>query len=242
MKHIILLYTCILFILSGCKKTVEDSFSAKSDSLNTEIEVIIRETGNSDQNQKPIVYFTDGEEILNHGVFEKIDSATEADSLPAAYYVFVGSMNGITDTNEREKYFFCNEEYLSFFENEIIKAVESRIGRSFSPDNRSLAGISFGGMNAAFFAAQSNAFNRFAMLSPITYPCTELNAKIAFSERKDLNIYISSGHNDAETYAKPLVEMFNSKGYHVEFIETTGGHDFDNWNTQWVHMLKFLHH
>jgi len=63
-----------------------------------------------------------------------------------------------------------------------------------------LIGISFGGLNAAFFAAKSNYFNGLAILSPITYPCADLNQTLVFSTYQNYKVYLSTGKVGAEHY------------------------------------------
>ena len=110
----------------------------------------------------------------------------------------------------------------------------------FSPFDRSLVGISFGGLNAAYFSVHSTQFQNFGLLSPVTYPCPNLGEQVAFSQREDIRIFISSGQNDAEQYVKQLTPLYQSKEYEVQIVATQGGHDFPNWNAQLKDLLHFL--
>ncbi|MEO1438170.1 MAG: alpha/beta hydrolase-fold protein, partial [Bacteroidota bacterium] len=183
---------------------------------------------------------TDGQEFLNRKVDLFLDSLTLSGNVPSAYYVFVGSTNLKSHTNERNKLFFCNADFLNFFENTLIPMVERQIGQTFIPAQRGLLGISFGGLNAAYFAAKGHAFKRFGLLSPITYPCREINQSILFSDRSNLRLFISTGTNDAEQYTQELIPLFQSKGHTVQTLQTPGNHDFENWLEQLPKAIRFL--
>ncbi|WP_299216122.1 hypothetical protein [uncultured Aquimarina sp.] len=108
------------------------------------------------------------------------------------------------------------------------------------PEQRSLVGISFGGLNAAYFSGKTTLFQNYALLSPITYPCNQVLSAIVFSENNDLRVIITTGKNDAEKYVEPLLNIYKSKNYGVENFSTNGAHDFENWNDQLERVLLYL--
>lgn len=224
--------------LASCTSSFNKELTLSSDVLGYDFKVSVKEIGES--GTKSIIYLTDGESFLENKLDLFIDSLTDAKSIPSAYYVFVSSIDEKSGTNVRNDLFFCNDEYLTFFEQKLIPKVEHRIGKTFDPKERGLIGISFGGLNAAYFAVKGTAFQNVAMLSPITYPCNELNESIAFSERKDLNLFLSTGRNDAEAYLNEINEMFESKNYNVKVLNTEGSHDFENWKQQFPEVIQFL--
>ncbi len=115
------------------------------------------------------------------------------------------------------------------------------MGKSFTPYERLLVGISFGGLNAAYFSAKSvNLFQNFALLSPVTYPRPAVLQDIVFSQNRDLRIFLSTGQNDAEKYVAPLKSMYSGKGYTIKLLHTDGGHDFENWNSQLKQLINFF--
>ncbi len=197
---------------------------------------------NPDQtlSNKPIIYFTDGQKMINQGTVNTIIHLIENQKIPPAYFIFVSSIDPEHNIDRRNDYFFCNPDYVDFFEQNIIPRVEAQWPISFSPAQRSLVGISFGGLNAAYFSARSTAFKNYGLLSPITYPCPDITSKIIFSSQKNLRLYLSTGHLDAETYVQPLTQIYRSKKYHLKVVTTSGKHDFDNWNAQLPKLLQFL--
>jgi len=228
-----------IFVLLGCNARIDEELLVSSQALEAEISVRIIETA-AKQEEKDLIYITDGEGFLDRKVDAFLDSLTEQQLIPGAYYAYVSSVNERTGTNDRDRFFFCNDEYLHFFEDAIISEVEQAIGRSFSPHDRNLIGISFGGLNGAFFAAKSSRFKNYALLSPLTYPCDQIHASIAFSEVQEARVFISTGTNDAENYAVPLAELFRSKDFEVEYVQTLGSHDFENWKKQLAEVINFL--
>ena len=209
----------------------------QSEFLKKSIEIDMYRLG---EEAKDMVFLTDGKKLLDHGALPIFEKLTETGSIPPAYYVFVSTVDPETGEDHRNAYFFCNENYLHFFEEELISVVEEKIKQSFSPNNRSLIGISFGGLNAAYFSAHSTAFKSYGLLSPITYPRKEVFQDITFSTQTDLKIYLSTGKNDAESYVKHLSATYQQKGYQLNVVEAEGGHDFQNWNSQWEEVLGFL--
>jgi len=232
---------CVAFLfllLFSCGSNLNKELTVKSGDLGYDFDVTIKETGGPEK--KPIFYVTDGESFIENNLDLFLDSLTSAKVISPAYYAFVSSIDERSGENVRNELFFCNDTYLSFFEQELIPGVEAKIGKTFNPEARGLVGISFGGLNAAYFAAKGNAFQNIAMLSPITYPCVGLNQSIAFSERKGLNLFLSSGKNDAESYLTEIHQMFKTKNYNIKVLNTDGSHDFENWKQQLPEVIQFL--
>ena len=234
------LYTLQLFLLmsQGNAQGIE-RLIINSNILSREIEVFTLDTDPTTPN-KPIIYFTDGGKVLEETGEEFFRDLTQSQGLPPALFVFVSTKDPKTGTDNRNEYFFCNSAYLAFFEKELVPRIEEKFPEPIQAEARSLIGISFGGLNAAYFSAKSDLFQNYGLLSPVTYPCEDLAKEITFSQQEKLRIYLSSGRNDAEYYVASLKPLFISKGYRVKSVQTDGGHDFDNWKPQMVEMLRFL--
>lgn len=231
----------IIFLLFITKTAAQNSWSTlKSEILQKDIQVyVLKEL--ADSNSTDIIYITDGKKFVDNGGLRKIKELTEKEKIPRAYYVFVSTIDKKTGQDFRNRYFFNNPDYLKFFEKELVPKFEGDIGRRFVPNNRVLLGISFGGLNAAYFSSRTKLFKKYALLSPITYPKREeLMKELAFSKLEDLRVYISTGTLDAETYAKELHKMYKSKKYRLKCIQTGGGHDFKNWNNQLEDIFGYL--
>jgi|GEM_PF-5693729 len=220
-------------IVSESHFTMESKILSETISITTYRNVV-------ENGEGPILYFTDGQKMIDNGALDCIKKLTESKKIPGAHYVFISTVDPHTAVDKRNTYFFCNPDYLGFFEEELIPTVEGRLSLRPNPNERSLIGISFGGLNAAYFSGKTDLFKNYGLLSPITYPCKEALAAIAFSKNKDLRIFISTGTNDAESYVGPLYQLYTSKGYTVERMQTQGAHDFKNWNRQLETLISFL--
>ncbi len=211
----------------------------KSDILSENINVEMYSLG-SVSDKSPLVYFTDGQKMIENGTLNTLRMLTNKKRIRPAHYIFVSTIDPETGEDHRNTYFFCNENFVTFFEQELVPCVEKVLDVEAKPEKRSLIGISFGGLNATYFSGTSNLFKNYALLSPITYPCDDYLRGIAFREGGNLNIFISTGKQDAEHYVKPLKAIYESKGHRVKFLQTKGAHDFENWNNQLEEVLNFL--
>ncbi|WP_435625343.1 alpha/beta hydrolase-fold protein [Flagellimonas sp.] len=238
-KHILFGIICcfaVFYLTAGDKNLVIDS-----PILGTKTKIEVFHLGAA-ESITSIMYFTDGEKLLKAGFMERLQTLFKAGKIPPVYLAFVSSVDLKDNIDKRNTYFFCNPDYLDFFEKEVLPQTEQLIGKSFISANRTLVGISFGGLNGAWFSAKSNAFQNYALLSPVTYPCKTVIADISFSQNERLNIYISTGVNDAENYVGPLQSIYKSKGYNIHSEKTAGGHDFENWAGQLETLFTFFYH
>ncbi|WP_299433551.1 alpha/beta hydrolase-fold protein [uncultured Aquimarina sp.] len=239
MKPIFLHIICLfVYSLTFCQEQV---ITINSKHLSKKIKVITYNT-DTKTNIKQLVYITDGKKFIDHGGLEKIKTLTKKGKIPPAQYVFISTIDPESKKDLRNYFFFNNPKYLDFFESELIPRIETSLTSTlFEPKDRSLIGISFGGLNAAYFSAKSKKFKNFALLSPITYPKKEeLIKAITFSENKNLKIFLSTGTNDAENYVKDLKAIYLSKGYKIKTLQTEGSHDFKNWNGQLTEIINCL--
>ncbi|WP_350292659.1 alpha/beta hydrolase-fold protein [uncultured Croceitalea sp.] len=235
----VLLFFLLLGFWTSLGAQQEDWTSLRSEVLGLSVDVKIYGTG-FNRSEKPIVYLTDGRKLLDNGAMDIILELTKKGLVPESIYVLVSTIDRSSEKDLRNQFFFCNLDYLRFFESELVPFAEAKHGGLRTPSERSLVGISFGGLNAAYFSAKTNIFGNYALLSPVTYPCKGVIADISFSTGKDLKIVLSTGKNDAERYVDELEGMYRSKGHTLSTIETNGQHDFENWNGQWKHVLGFL--
>ena len=227
-----------LLIIGSLLAKAQDPIAVKSEYLSRTIQSFIYDA-DPEISDKPVVYVTDGKKFINNGSLDKIKKLTASGKIRPAFYVFTSTIDPSSGKDHRNEYFFTNPSYIDFFEKELIPAIEKNMN-GMKPEKRTLIGISFGGLNAAYFSAKSTHFKNFGVLSPITYPRKKVYQDISFSQNKNLKIYISSGKNDAETYTQDLVELYREKDYQLDVRYTEGAHDFDNWNSQLAQMLQFL--
>ncbi|WP_339143423.1 alpha/beta hydrolase-fold protein [Croceitalea sp. MTPC5] len=218
-----------------------DSLRIKSSILNRSVDVFLYQNGDPTENRS-ITYITDGKKMIQNGVIKRITELTKKNEIPHGFFAFVSTIDQQSSKDFRDEYFFCNSDYVRFFEEELLPQVESSIDNTFTSENRNLLGVSYGGMNAAYFSTQTDSIKNFAMLSPYIGPCGTLSNKILTSNQKDFRLFISSGINDAEEYVNILNEAYSTKTDKIKLYQTSGGHDFDNWIDQIGVALNFLSH
>ena len=191
--------------------------SLPSDALKRTVHFAVLSTGS---NAAHLIYLTDGQKLVENGLWTQIEQLTHAGIVPPARYVLVSSIDA-AGTDHRNNDFFCNPNFLHFFTEELLPAVEGteRLDRS----QRSLVGVSFGGLNAAWFAAMDAPFGSFGLLSPITYPRrAALNRQIAFGPRQGQRLFVSTGRHDAETYVDQLLALYAGKDFETKILRTEG--------------------
>lgn len=235
MKIVTVTLCCLVLITASWGQRA----SIQSDILGTETTYFIFRMGH-DSLAKNIIYFTDGGKLHDNKYRDSLTVLHQKGSIPPGYYVFISTIDNRTQAEMRNDYFFCNPRYVAFFEKELLPEVEGTIGKKFTPDKRLLVGISFGGLNAAWFSAKSEAFKNFALLSPITYPCPSITESIVFSSFTQRRIFISTGINDAENYVASLEKIYHTKGWELQTLDTDGGHDHFNWIRQLAIFLTYF--
>ncbi len=101
----------------------------------------------------PTIYMTDGQWYLEFGeMVEVLDREIEQGTIEPVAAVFVDSRNpDDLSENRRNQQFMCNQKYVEFFVNELIAEVSAAFPVSDDPRERVIAGLSFGGLNAAVF-------------------------------------------------------------------------------------------
>lgn len=185
-----------------------------------------------------LIYLTDGQKLVENGFWAQIEELTRRKIVPPARYVLVSSIDA-TGTDHRNDDFFCNAEFLRFFVEELLPTVEG--DRPVERSRRSLVGVSFGGLNAAWFAAMDAPFGNYGLLSPITYPRREeLSRRIVFGPQSGQRFFVSTGRYDAEKYVDQLLALYAGMEVETTVLRTEGGHDFTNWSAQLPDLLNFL--
>ena len=209
-----------------------------STALNQKVEAYIFETAAKGK-AKPTVFITDGRKFMNGGALDKIKTLAASQKIPPVNIVFVSTINPENGTDNRNTYFACNASYIQFFEKELIPEVEACLNIKQGPKDRSLVGFSYGGLNTAFFTAQSDQFMNYGILSPYTRICPEIKEKIGSTKLKNLKIFLSTGTGDAESNVEVFNTIYTAQKHNVNKVQTTGGHTFSNWIGQLEAIINY---
>ena len=237
MKIALLLLPLLLQALNLCAQP--EPLTIVSKHLGTSVEAMLADLSGG-ATGCPIIYLTDGQKLIDNGFLTEIERLTAAGEAPPAHYVFVSTVDPASGEDLRNDYFFANPGYFAFFTEDLIPTAEAKLNYPVTPADRSLVGISFGGLNAAWFAAKNAPFRNYGLLSPITYPHDKLNQEIVFGPSADQRIFISTGHDDAERYVDDLLGLYRNRDFVIKEVRTTGSHDFANWRGQLPVLLQFL--
>jgi enterochelin esterase-like enzyme len=193
----------------------------------------------------PVMFVTDGPAYIHNGrVPGVLDRLIGAGSIEPVVVVFVDSRNpDDLHENRRNDEFFCNRYYLAFYIYDLIPVIEATFPVQQSRAGRSIMGLSFGGLNAACFGLLGfDTFSGIAMQSPATHPEENLLAAYANEPRRPLKIFLSTGTDrDNTTTNRRFRKILQDKGYELEYVQTNGGHNWDNWRPLIDDVFKYFY-
>ena len=182
----------------------------------------------------PTIYITDGQWYLKPGgMAEILDREITAGNIEPVIAVFIDSRNpDDLAENRRNQEFMCNEKYVAFVTGELIPAVSASYPVSEERQQRVIAGMSFGGLNAACFGLMaSNWFGGIGMQSPANDQHLKVLDEL-YDDRDPtpVKMFFSVGtRRDNTKAARRFHRTLERKGYTVNYVEVPHGHDWSNW-------------
>jgi enterochelin esterase-like enzyme len=181
----------------------------------------------------PVMFLTDGQNYIRRGNMPSVlDTLINNGQIEPVIAVFVDARDPDNlESNRRRKQFFCNEDYLKFFVDELIPTMEQNYPVLNNREGRSIMGLSFGGLNAACFGMLGHdIFSGIAMQSPANHPVPNLLPTYQQMPTLALRIFLSTGTPDDNTQAnRQFHSVLKNKGYDMKYIEVMEGHNWDNW-------------
>jgi len=181
----------------------------------------------------PVLYVTDGQSYISRGRVPRVlDSLIEAKRIEPVIAVFVDPRDPDNlMRNRRNQEFMCNADYLQFFSNELIPAIEEAYPAEPNRESRTILGLSFGGLNAACFGLIGyETFSGIGMHSPANHPVPGLVPGYKKLPTLPLKIFLSTGQPNDNTRAnRKFRSVLRDKGYPLKYIEVPKGHNWDNW-------------
>ena len=175
----------------------------------------------------PVAYITDGEWFLEESIEDSISLAIEAKRIPPVIAVFLDARDPDNlSRNRRNKQFICNSFFVRFFNEELIPNIDKTYKTSPKAEDRSLHGMSFGGLFTMYYAGQSQGMiGNLAIMSAATHPCKSVFNAWELEEAMPVKVFLSVGTKGDTDYAayrlKPTLE---EKGYDFTFTELPYGH------------------
>ena len=232
---VILLATCTLY---GGKALADGSLSPDtqiaSSHLGYTVQYRVYTPEASAEENLPTIYITDGQWYLEPGdMVSVLDREIAAKNIEPIVAVFIDSRNpDDLAENRRNQEFMCNERYAAFVTQELIPEISKTYPVSEDRHHRVIAGMSFGGLNAACFGLMvPDWFGGIGMQSP----ASDQHLKILdeLYDEKDaaaVKIFFSVGtRRDNTKAARRFHNTLERKGYQVNYIEVPFGHDWSNW-------------
>ena len=239
MKLYKIISAIILLSLASCQAwaggILSDNIRIKSKALGYDLQyrVYIPEKINP-SDKLSTIYITDGQWYLRKGkMVDVLDREISAGNIKPVIAIFVDSRNpDKLKENRRNKQFFCNSTYASFYLQELIPYIDSNYPTSHNREDRVILGLSFGGLNSACFGLMAHpSFQGIAMQSPAGDKHVRLVTKLyATEDKKPIRIYMSVGtKNDNTSAGRLLKRTLKKKGYDLTYKEVAKGHSWDNW-------------
>lgn len=228
-----------LLLMLLCQQVVaEGSLSPniriESDFLEYAIQYRVYSPEVSGEEPLPAIYITDGQWYIEPGEMVGIlDREIAANNIKPVMAVFIDSRNpDDLAENRRNREFMCNENYVRFVSRELIPAISASYPASEDRNDRVIAGMSFGGLNAACFGLMaSNWFGGIGMQSPASDKHLKvLSGLYSDKEPTPVRMFFSVGtRRDNTREARRFHRTLEEKGYQVNYVEVPFGHDWSNW-------------
>lgn len=199
----------------------------------------------ADSNDLPVLFVTDGPGYISQGRMPRVlDDLIGDASIEPVVVVFVDARDPDNlSSNRRNVQFLCNQDYFSFYKNELIPHIENDYPVGTTRDHRGILGLSFGGTNAACFGLMGHeTFSLIGMHSPANHPIKGLLPAYEEMPLLPLRVFLSTGKPDDNTRAnRKFRGVLRKKGYDLKYIERTAGHDWDNWRPLVDDVLLFFY-
>ncbi|MEW9799009.1 alpha/beta hydrolase [Alteromonas sp. CYL-A6] len=182
----------------------------------------------------PVLYVTDGQWYIRDGQLPaRADALIQQGELPPLFIVFIDSRNPDQLTeNRRNQEFMCNPDYARFIVSELIPVIEQTYPVSADADNRGIAGLSFGGLNAACVGLMaSHVFHKVGMQSPASDQHVALiTQQYQRTATAPLTLFLSAGtRNDNVSAIREFRKVLVKQGHQVTYREVREGHNWKNW-------------
>ncbi|MEP5610688.1 MAG: alpha/beta hydrolase-fold protein, partial [Cyclobacteriaceae bacterium] len=143
----------------------------------------------------PVLYVTDGNGYLGNGLVDVSKGLIKEGKINPHIIVMVSAIDpNNRSINRRNSQFLCNPKYVRFYKEELIPEIDRNNPTINGAEGRGILGLSFGGLNAMYFAIQANdTFKNIGIQSPAPHPCPSIYDDFQSSPRLPLNIFLSTG-------------------------------------------------
>jgi len=200
---------------------------------------------NGNEKKLSVMYVTDGKGYKDRGGIVGISESLIKKNLVEPHIIVMVDANDpdIAGLNRRNDQFLCNLAYVRFYKEELVPKIDSSYKTLNSSDNRGILGLSFGGLNAMYFALHaSDTFGKIGIQSPAPHPCPDIYADFENANKLPIDIFLSTGTvNDKAKATRRLKNILDNKGYNFEYVEVPEGHNWRNWKPMLDDILIYFY-
>lgn len=239
MRRALLLTPLVLFIVNlstaqiGSKGAVSDNIVIGSVILGYDLQYRVYTPPNYDDlSDLPVIFFTDGQWYLTAGTHKVLDQLIEDKEINPIVAIFVDNRDPHDLQNDRRNFQLLGyDNYLDFYREELILSIEKDYKVSKDQEDRGIMGLSFGGLNAAYFGVKApETFHYVGMQSPALQGAPEIYDLYTQEKELPLKLFLSTGSlNDTENQARRLKRVLEFKKYEFKYMEVDEGHNWKNW-------------
>jgi enterochelin esterase-like enzyme len=242
-----LLTACLCFVIaSPASAELTPDIRISSDALGYDLQyrVYVPERAQPDA-RMPVIFVADGSWYIRPLQMPlTMDRLIDDGRIEPVVAVFVDARDpDDLAVNRRYEQFYCNLDYLRFYTEELIPAIEAAYPVQRTREGRAVLGLSFGGLNAACFGILGwETFSEIGMHSPALHPVRTIVPTYEKFERLPLRIFLSTGWPDDNTAKnRGFAKVLKQKGYDMKFVQTRAGHDWRNWKPLIDDVLLFFY-
>lgn len=225
------LFVLLISVLISSRLLAVEEYIIKSEVLDYNLKYWVHVPENKDQFM-PVLYLTDGNGYKRNGIVSISKSLVKEGRVVPHIIVMVSAVNPDNPSqNRRNSQFLCNLRYVQFYQDELIPEIDQRYKTIQRPEGRAICGLSFGGLNAMYFAIQApNTFGHIGIQSPAPHPCPSIYDDFKNAPKLPINIFLSTGTvNDKATATRRFKKILDQKGYEFTYLEVAEGHNWKNW-------------
>lgn len=235
MKNFSLLVMMILTRVALASGDLSENIRIESEVLAYDLQYRVYLPQGVRRNAKlPVLYITDGQWYISRGKLpDLLDAEIGAGNIDPLMVVFVDSRNPDNlEENRRNRQFFCNQNYVDFFTDELVSQIDADYPTNPDREGRVILGLSFGGRNSACFGLMAHqSFAGIAMQSPAnTAMVDDLRYQYRLQDKLPLKMFLSVGTKNDNTQAgRQFMETLKFQEYDLTYREVNEGHNWDNW-------------
>jgi enterochelin esterase-like enzyme len=195
----------------------------------------------------PVIYVTDGHEYADYekgSMIIVLDNLIAQKRIKPVIAVFIDPREpGKPQNNRRELEFLLNDKYINFVSKELVSKIDKDYKTNPSADCRGILGTSYGGVFTTNLGlTKSDTFHLIGIMSPAYWRFQKLYDMYKDSPKLPLKIFMSCGtQNDGENLARGMKNLFEKKGYPIQYKETNEGHSWGNWRGLLDDMLIYFY-